>query len=58
MRTTEFRRCKCGYNLLVYVIKRATALNYIFIDGHSGNYEQVDTCPGCHDVLYYNTLEG
>lgn len=51
---TEFKQCKCGYNILVYKNRKI----YVFIDGHSGNYEQVDSCPGCHDRLEYLTLEG
>jgi hypothetical protein len=58
MRITEFKRCKCGYSILVYIMGRKSALKYIFIDGMSGNYEQVDTCPGCHDQIDYIMLEG
>ena len=58
MRITEFKRCKCGYSVLVYIMSNKSALKYVFIDGHSGNYEQVDTCPGCQEKLDYVMLEG
>lgn len=54
-RITEFKRCRCGYSILVLSSGKKY---YIFIDGHSGNYEQVDSCPGCKDALDYLTLEG
>jgi len=56
----EFKSCKCGYNIIVYVIEysRNKSDNYHFFDGHSGNYEQTYVCPGCHDRLDYITLEG
>lgn len=58
MRITEFKRCRCGYSILVYLTKNKSGMHYFFIDGHSGNYDQVDTCPGCQDRLDYLTLEG
>lgn len=56
----EYRKCKCGYNILVYVIYSSNDKppKYHYFDGHSGNYEQVFVCPGCHDRLNYMTLEG
>lgn len=57
---TGFRHCKCGYSILVY--ETMPGINndsyHVFFDGHSGNYEQTYTCPGCHDYLDYLTLEG
>ena len=61
MRITEFRSCRCGYSILIYVNQSEydeAKVHYIFFDGHSGNYEQTFVCPGCHDRLDYFTLEG
>lgn len=61
MKFPEFKQCRCGYNILVYVNQSeydSEKILYIFIDGHSGNYEQTFVCPGCHDRLDYHTLEG
>lgn len=55
---TEFKRCKCGYNFIVYLVGSGSALKYVFIDGHSGDYHLVESCPGCQEILDYSTLEG
>ena len=59
-RISEFKQCKCGYSIIVYVISYASKRpsRYHYFDGHSGNYEQTYVCPGCHDRLDYITLEG
>ena len=60
MRITEFKQCRCGYSILVYVNQSQydeSKIHYVFIDGHSGNYGQVFICPGCHDRIDYLTLE-
>jgi len=57
---SEFKQCKCGYSIIVYVIsyEHGKQPRYHYFDGHSGNYEQTYVCPGCHDRLDYITLEG
>ena len=59
-RISEFRRCKCGYIVLVYMIENHhnKPPHYHFFDGHSGNYQQCFICPGCKERLNYMTLEG
>jgi hypothetical protein len=58
---TEFRRCKCGYNVLVYLetanFRNAYKDVYTFFDGQSGNHEVIYTCPNCYEVLNYSILE-
>ena len=60
MPETEFKQCRCGYPILVYVIQHEHGKEpyYHFFDGNSGNYEQIFVCPGCKDRLDYLTLEG
>lgn len=53
--------CRCGYPILVYVIRKKdttgrTIQDIVYIDGHSGNYEPTYECPGCHSDLNYGTL--
>ena len=57
---TEFKQCKCGYSIIVYVLtyEMGQETQFRFFDGHSGNYEQTYVCPGCHDRLDYATLNG
>ena len=57
---SEFKICKCGYSIIVYVIEYESkkSSHYHYFDGYSGNYEQTYVCPGCHDRLDYITLEG
>lgn len=57
---TEFKQCKCGYNIIVYLISYESGKpsRFHFFDGHSGNYEQTYVCPGCYDRLDYMTLGG
>jgi len=57
---SEIKQCKCGYSIIVYSIEYRSNKpdSYRYIDGNSGNYEQTYVCPGCHDRLDYNTLEG
>lgn len=57
---TEFKRCRCGYDIIVYLINYESGKppQFHFFDGHSGNYEQTYVCPGCHDRLDYIILEG
>ncbi len=59
-RISEFKTCKCGYSIIVYVIEYESKKppRYHYFDGCSGNYEQTYVCPGCHDRLDYITLEG
>jgi hypothetical protein len=60
-RPSEFKQCRCGYSIIVYVIeyeKTGKAPQFRFFDGHSGDYQQCFVCPGCHDRLDYMTLEG
>lgn len=61
MREVEYKKCKCGYSILVYVNQSnydSNKILYVFFDGHSGNYEQTFVCPGCKDRIDYLTLEG
>jgi hypothetical protein len=59
-RVSEFKRCKCGYSIIVYTIENHhhKPPHYHFFDGHSGDYRQCFVCPGCKERLHYMTLEG
>ena len=59
-RISQFRKCRCGYSIIVYIVESVhdEPLYYHYFDGHSGDYKQVFVCPGCHDRLNYETLEG
>ncbi len=69
---TEYKKCRCGYSILVYVQNEDEGVLHcpnskdekvvpvtfrIFIDGMSGHYEQTIECPGCHDYIEYIMLE-
>ena len=59
MRESEFKRCRCGYSIIVYTITSdhdENKISHRFFDGHSGDYRQCWVCPGCHDRLDYITL--
>ena len=60
MNTSEIKRCKCGYSIIVYTISYMfdRQPQYRFFDGHSGDYQQCYVCPGCKERLDYMTLEG
>jgi len=57
---SEFKRCKCGYSIIVYTIEYMfnKPPRYSYFDGHSGDYQQCYICPGCKDRLDYLNLEG
>ena len=57
---SEFKQCRCGYSIIVYVIAYANdrPSHYHYFDGHSGDYQQCYLCPGCRDRLDYMKLEG
>jgi len=59
-RVAEFKKCRCGYILIVYVLSYESEKPpyYHYFDGHSGNYKQCYVCPGCKDRLNYMNLEG
>jgi hypothetical protein len=57
----ETLTCRCGYPILVYLVKKKDSTGQIredivFMDGVSGNYEPTEECPGCHSGLDYNML--
>jgi hypothetical protein len=61
IRDTEFRRCKCGHELIVYMLTPEPEYKpnmYRYFDRNSDDYTQVFVCPECHDRLDYRTLEG
>lgn len=57
---SEIKRCRCGYHVIVYTIEHIEGKppHYHYFDGHSGDYRQCYVCPGCHDRLDHNRLEG
>lgn len=60
MSPSEFKVCRCGYSIIVYVIvfESGKEPQYRYFDGHSGDYRQCYICPGCKERLDYMSLEG
>ena len=58
-KVAEYKKCRCGYNIIVYVIEKMHDAEplYHFFDGHSGHYTQCYVCPGCYERLKYMMLE-
>ena len=55
---TEYRTCKCGQSILVYVVgyERGKSPQTIFFTADTENYEQVFICPNCNERLEYSNL--
>ena len=59
-KVAEFKECRCGYSIIVYVTQYESnkPQYYHYFDGHSGDYRQCFVCPGCKDRLNYMKLKG